>query len=58
MKPCPFCGAKDEHDNLQYADGAGFILVGIVVECQKCGCQGPVAPGSKKAAELWDKRTE
>ena len=58
LKPCPFCGEKDDID---YGVTAGTMYGLDYVQCQKCGAQITAAHRSKnikiEAIEAWNRRT-
>lgn len=56
MKLCPFCGSN----SIGVFSRTGFIVPynhGLVVYCQDCESNGPIAETRKEAWEKWNKRS-
>ena len=63
LKPCPFCGAKEEYLELQFRPP--IVVICAFVQCQKCNASGGIARHSHlignedletKAINFWNKR--
>lgn len=49
LKPCPFCGSMElEVEENDFGD--------IVVSCESCFTEGPVAHSKSNAVALWNER--
>lgn len=48
FKPCPFCGGKNLHVDLNGQDSDW-------VRCHDCNCTGSIANGEDEAIEKWNK---
>ena len=51
LKPCPFCGGKDDKCLVITSNGEENYWV----MCNDCGAEGPTA-NEHKAIEVWNKR--
>jgi len=65
MKACPLCGDKDEFNpsvstSYKYANpgtaSTDLVESGHFVECDKCGCVGPIKPLEEAAIAAWNQR--
>lgn len=66
LKRCPLCGDKDEFNpsvgtSYKYAfPGTGnttdLVEAGHYVECDKCGCCGPIEPTEDECVAKWNTR--
>ena len=54
LRPCPFCGAGGELAVCSEDRRSWFK----VVECGKCGAQGPSGPKVKNVGRAWNRRVE
>ena len=55
LKPCPFCGAKEE--SIDYGHYDGTLRGRGYVECMECGAL-ITAESTVKAIEAWNRRAE
>lgn len=53
LKPCPFCGAKGPHLQLDDVEYHGYIYH---VHCVHCGGSGGAVDTRDKAIEIWNRR--
>jgi Lar family restriction alleviation protein len=61
LKPCPFCGNKNDDeekyfDDLQIMKKIGSIYTQVFVFCPLCETQGPRRLTKKAAIEAWNRR--
>lgn len=57
LKPCPFCGAKDELEIWDLGgDKWGNIKELWIVHCANCGCNMDWLDSKKEAIEAWNRR--
>ena len=56
LEPCPFCGEKEEHENVaadSFDEWSDFV-----VRCSNCGAKGPPCSMWPEAEKSWNKRVE
>ena len=65
LKACPLCGDKDEFNpsvstSYKYANpgtaSTDLVESGHFIECDKCGCLGPIKPVEEEAIAAWNTR--
>jgi Lar family restriction alleviation protein len=56
LKPCPFCGQRDQLAVGQKTDDVGTLVDVFYLSCAACGAEGPAADSADQAAELWNGR--
>jgi Lar family restriction alleviation protein len=65
LKACPLCGDKDEFNpsvstSYKYANpgtaSTDLVEFGHFIECDKCGCVGPIKPLEEAAIAAWNQR--
>ena len=57
LKPCPFCGARED-DKDQPVNVGWVIDDAWQVSCDRCGASGAEHDGRAEAIEAWNRRAE
>lgn len=56
MKPCPFCGEKEDMKPIEMAHKGDPDNWNWYMRCANCGALGPECGYKQRAEKEWDKR--